>query len=597
MPIELRTYQQDAIARTQQAEADGVRRQLGVAATGLGKTIIFASLAQLRGGRTLILAHRDELVTQAVAKVRQVWPGVDVGIVKAGQNDVTAQVVVASVQTLARSKRMAQLCAPWSEVTLLGKADPFDLIVVDEAHHATADSYRDVLFLLRAGEPEKCRCGHDEKSHRHGDETCSQCPGGGTITDGTEPCFQYNRVPPGPLLLGVTATPDRGDGKGLKDMFDRVVWSYDVLWGIGEGYLSDLRGVRCTVKMNTADLKVSRGDYEAGAAGQALEDAHAPEVIFRSWCEHAAGRRTLVFTPTVHLAQLVAQRFNVGEIRAAFVSGETPMDERRDILKRYSAGEIEVLANCAVLTEGYDEPRTDCIVVARPTKSRALYAQMVGRGTRRHPDKVDCLVLDVVGASRDHSLLTIPTLFGIDAKELEKGTEGVAEVAHRMARELQQLGVLSAEEADLFAAVRRDGIAWVAVHRPGDPARYERKLSMHKEAHTVVLAQARPGTPLDGRWVAAVSRPDGITTVFADDESMELVQGVAEDYVRRYGERSVVRADASWRQGDPTYKQLEAARKWRLKINPDWTAGELGDALTAHIAQVKAKRRKPVKRP
>lgn len=543
--IEPRDYQAAAITATLDAEQAGTRRQLGVAATGLGKTIIFASLARRRGGRTLVLAHRDELVSQAVDKIRQVWPGVSVGIVKAGTNEVRADVVVASVQTLSRPNRLAQLVAAWSDDQVLTRpSEPFGLVVVDEAHHATADTYRRVLDELAAG--------HDD----------------------------------GPLLLGVTATPDRGDGKGLDDLFDQIVWSYDILWGIRHGYLSDLRGLR--VQLDNLDLsgvKVRRGDYEAGASGRALEAADAPKAIVAAWLEHAMGRRTLVFTPTVALAADVADAFTAAGIRAGFVSGETPIDDRRQILADYSAGRIEVLANCAVLTEGYDEPRTDCIVMARPTKSRALYTQCVGRGTRVHPEKVDCLVLDVVGATDTHSLVTIPSLFGIEAREfadrLGDGSTPVGVVVDEHEAEQVRLGRLIAQEADLFARVRRDdGLAWIKTHTDGQLPRYV--LSLGGTAGSVVMRQLVDGD--DQSWAVQHQTVGNGNRTLLRDSSLELCQGVGEDLARRVGVKQILDPRAPWRQRPPTPKALAAARKWRLP-NPEQykTGGDLSEALTAHI--------------
>lgn len=554
--LTLRPYQQDALDRIADAERRGVRRQLGVAATGLGKTIIFCALAAQRGQRTLILVHRDELVTQAVHKMREVWPGVDVGIVKAGENDVSSQVVVASVQTLSRPKRMEQLKRV--EQSLLADVDPFDLIVVDEAHHAAAESYRWILDELDAG------------------------------TDD------------GPLLLGVTATPDRGDGKGLDDLFDEIVWSYDILWGIRSGFLADVRGRR--VELDALDLdkvKVSRGDYEAGASGRAMADAQAPLFIVKAWQSHAADRQTLVFTPTVELAQQVADEFVRKGVRAGIVSAGTPLDERRQLLAAYSRGDVQVLANCAVLTEGYDEPRTDCIVIARPTKSRALFTQMVGRGTRRHPDKDDLLVLDVVGASREHSLVTFPSLFGFGGDEypagLGDGTELLTDALAAHDQRLVLAGKMRAEDADLFARMRGQGVAWVAVHQDGEPRQYQRTCGYKRDGvyvplPTVVIKQRDPLD--DESWLCGLIMPDHVKRIAIKDVSLEMAQGVGEDIVRKVMPAHLVDAGAAWRARKPSPRAVAAAKKWRLPNAAKYrTAGELSDALDAHISRTKERRR------
>lgn len=544
-PLTLRDYQEEALARIDAAEQRGIRRQLGVAATGLGKTIIFCSLAERRGGRTLILAHRDELITQAVDKVRSVWPTADVGVVKAERNERNNDVVVASVQTLARTRRLAEFVGA-SGSSLFGP-NLFDLVVVDEAHHTAADSYRRILDALRAGQDD------------------------------------------GPLLLGVTATPDRGDGKGLDDLFDEITFTYDLLWGIRSGYLCDLRGLRVRLdRFNSTELKVRRGDYDQGEAGRMLEDADAPAMIARSWLEHAAGRRTLVFTPTVALAEATAAEFVGLGVRASWVAGETPLEERRALLARFSRGEIDVLANCAVLTEGFDEPRVDCVVVARPTRSRALYTQMVGRGTRRHPDKVDCLVMDIVGASDDLSLVTVPSLFGLrDVRQFEHGEGTVSAAVWDQEQADIAEGRLRAEEVELFRRVVAGGIAWVQVpdERFGGK-RYVRPLG--KDQPTVVLA--RHDTDAD-HWLAGVEYPDHAKRVLIRDVALEVAQGVGEDFIRKQGGGALVDRDAAWRSRKPSAKQRALAKRLGVKLPKGATAGDVSDLLTEAMASRRSPQR------
>lgn len=542
--LELRPYQEEALDKTAHAEHRGVRRQLGVAATGLGKTVMFSALAQRRAGRTLILVHREELVRQAAAKIREIWPGVDVGVVKGTENEIRSQVVIASVQTLSRPNRLERLMMAIEHDGMLGPVDRFDMVIIDEAHHAAATSYRSILDRLDAGAPD------------------------------------------GPLLLGVTATPDRGDGRGLDDLFDEIVWSYDIRWGIRAGFLSDLRGKRVTIDaLDLSSVRVSRGDYQVGDAGRALTDAGAPDAVVAAWIEHALGRRTLAFWPTVEAARQCAVAFTNAGVRAGFVSGETPIDERRRVLEAYSCGEIDVLANCAVLTEGYDEPRTDCIIVARPTQSRALYTQMVGRGTRRHPDKIDCLVLDVVGATEDHSLVTIPALFGVTTKKMRDrlgdGSSLAGDVLDEYDADLVRVGKLTAAEAELFHKMRRDGIAWISIHDPGEPRRYHRPLG--KDQPTVVIAE------VDGVWKAGLIMPNRTKQVLHEGDNLEIAQGVAEDYVRSHGRAHLTEAGAGWRTRKPSPKALGAARKWRLTIDPTWNAGQLSDALDRHIEKKRAR--------
>ena len=563
--IALRDYQTEALERVAKAEARGVRKQLGVAATGLGKTIMFCALARERECRTLILAHRDELVSQAVAKVREVWPDAQVGIVKATENDVNARVVVASVQTLARQRRLDMLvCSQWGDTAGMSgwgltTPEPFGLVIVDEAHHTAADSYRRILDGLDAGTPE------------------------------------------GPLLLGVTATPDRGDGKGLDDLFDEIVFNYDLLWGIRSGYLCDVRALR--VKLTALDMstvKVSKGDYEAGAAGRAMEQANAPEAIYRQWKEYASDRRTIVFVPTVALSEETAAVFGENGVECAHVSASTPLDERRSILRGYAEGTIQVVTNCMVLTEGFDSPRTDCIIAARPTKNRALFTQMIGRGTRKHPDKHDLLVLDVVGNSDELSLITVPSLFGIEkpqfAKALGDGTKNLTDVVEEHDKWLVKAGKITAEQADLFKKIRADGVAWVRIDN-GEyrrPLGYKDRDGKWKDLPTIALRDCSLNGQVGQDWKCiAVDPQSGVERVLIAGVDLSLATGVGEDAVRKLmGNRAhYVNTGASWRKREPSERQIEAARKWRLpNVEQYKTAGELSDALDQHIERKKSKR-------
>lgn len=596
--LTLREYQEDALARVAAAEQRGVRRQMIVAATGLGKTVMFTELARRRGGRALILVHRDELVSQAVARVRQVWPEASVGIVKASTNDVRHHVVVASVQTLSRPKRMAQLLAPFTdEQTLLGKADPFELVIVDEAHHATADSYQVVLAGVRAGH-EPCRCNEGLVERLATPEEVDAGCELGVAFDPCASCAGRGPLGAGPLLVGVTATPDRADGRGLDGVFGEIVSNHDMLWGISAGYLSELRGLSVRIAgMDLASVKVNRGDYDAGQTGQLMHEAHAADYIVKAWKEHAAGRRTIVFTPTVAVAHDVALAFRMAGIAADSIDGTTPLDDRRASLAKFSDGATTVMANCGVLTEGYDNPAVSCIVVARPTRSRSLYVQMIGRGTRRHPDKDDCLVLDVVGASDDMNMVTIPSLFGVVSKarrrQIERGEGGVARLVIEDREEQVRLGAIRAEEIALFRKIAATGIAWVKAPDPRWPhlSRYQRSLGKDERGRTLpTVVLARTSDDSTDHWVAGVQPTDGAKQVLIMGVPLETAQGVAEDYIRKHGVARLVESDAAWRKRRPTPKQLAAATKWHLPVDPSWNAGQLSEALDAHIAKIDAKK-------
>lgn len=598
--LKLRPYQNEALERIRDADARNLRRLLGVAATGLGKTVIFTSLAQQRGGRVLILAHRDELIVQAAGKVLEVWAamgdtigasmstisalqqahhpvvepatpgglcpvrldGSGVGIVKAGSNDVHSRIVVASVQTLARQRRLDALIGAINDPSsMMSDTDPFGLVVVDEAHHAAADTYRHILNSLHAGEPG------------------------------------------GPLLLGVTATPKRGDGVGLDDQFETIVFNYDILWGIQAGYLSDVRGKAVHVQgLHTDQIKTTGGEYQAGDAGRVMERAGAPETIAKAIKRYAKERKTLVFTPTVEMADHVAAECVALGITAGMVSGNTDQDDRRRILREFRDGELQVLANCAVLTEGYDEPAVDCIVIARPTKSQALYAQMIGRGTRKHPDKDHCLVLDVVGASADHSLVTVPSLFGLGGrlrKRAENASAGIAELVLEHQEHEVRAGRMRAEDVELFRKVRGNGIAWIKVHSSSAPLkRYERPMPQPKqggkEIPKVVLAQRVPGEDV---WTCGLQWRNGAKLPLIERVTQEMAQAVAEDAVRTMTVNSkLTDANADWRKRKPSPRLLAAAKAWHVNVREDMTAGDVSDIINERSARAEYEREQRARR-
>jgi superfamily II DNA or RNA helicase len=513
--LQLRPYQQEALKAVRDGVRSQIHRQLLQLPTGCGKTVIFAEAVRRRPGRAIVLVHRDELAQQALDKVSMVCPTARVGLVKAEQDDIDADVVIASVQTVSRENRLARLAnGRWAT------------IVVDEAHHAAASSYRSVIDRL-AG--------------------------------------------PTTLVLGVTATPSRGDGVGLDRVFDKLVFSRTLPEMIAAGYLADLRAIQVSVDgLDLSHVAVRGGDFAEGALGDALEDAHLPAVVAKSWVEHAAERRGLVFFPTVALAHASATELQSAGVAAEALDGTTPRDERRAILRRYHTGETAVVTNCGVLTEGYDEPAVDCIVMARPTRSQGLYLQMLGRGTRPFPGKTDCLILDLVGSTSRHDLITLADLAGVDpATVARKGvTEALAERPFQGAIPGTWAAELDTREVDLF---RRRPMAWV---RAGD------RWILSTGNGTVSLE------PTAGKWtVVERSRRDPPVRV-AEGLPLEWAQGVGEDVVRRRGGLVLARSDAPWRARPASSKQLAALRRMRIHVGPYMTAGEASDLISARCARM-----------
>lgn len=536
--IALRDYQEEALEAVAAAEEQGVRRQLMVLPTGSGKTIVFASLAARRGDRTLVLAHRDELIAQAVDKIRLVWPDADIGVVKAERNEAWAQdVVVASVQSLSPAR-----------VARLGR---FGLVVADEAHHCSAKSWTRILNDLG--------CGPDVNS----------------------------RTPDGPLLLGVTATPDRADGKGLNETFDRIVYAKDILWMIRAGYLADIRAKEIELaELHLEDVTVRQGDYAEGELGAAMTKANAPRHILKAWRQHASDRRTLVFMPTVANAQEVAAEFLAGGVRAVAVAGSDPIDERRRKMADFSAGRVQVLVNCMIASEGYDNPAVDCIVMGRPTKSRALFSQCIGRGLRPFPGKDDLLVLDVVGDSSSLDLCSVPSLFGLTKRQMRErpATQAVADKEAAEAEQARLMAVrptvpdarLVARDVELFKRARELGkVAWAPVG--GGYAVSAGRASVILEAKGDDLFSVLVVTGGKG----------GATEVLMDRVPLTLAQGIAEDHIRRKVAPALVNKEAAWRSRKPTVKAIDAAKRMGITVDPDWSAGRLSQAIDARLAQLR----------
>src|SRR5690554_2883612 len=362
--LDLRPYQASAIEAITTADREGVRRPLVVHPTGTGKTVTFSHLIARRAsiGRALVLVHRDELAQQTVAKIGMVAPELTTGVVKAERNEVDRDVVVASVQTIHRDNRLAALLA----------AGPVETVVVDEAHHAPAPTWTKVLTGLGSFSP-------------------------------------Y-----GPLTVGFTATPER-DGKSL-GVWEKVVSYKSIREMIFHGYLCPITGQTVQTSMDLGKVRKTRGDYADGSLGDELENSGAIEEIADAYVKYAADRKGVAFTPTVETAAHLAAALCDRGIPAEMVSGGTPVEDRRAILGRLKSGQTQVVTNCAVLTEGFDEPSISCVVVARPTKFHGLYVQMVGRGIRLYPGKKDLLVLDVTGASERHDLVAVVDL-GLDTDD------------------------------------------------------------------------------------------------------------------------------------------------------------------------------------
>lgn len=371
----LRWYQRE-IALAAVDVLQEVRSALIVAATGLGKTQVFSAIAGDTRGRVLVLCHREELVEQARRRLEQMtgeWVQVEQGQHFA---ELTTRIVVASIDTLRRKRRLERF-----------PADHFSLIIVDEAHHYVGNTY-------------------------------------------VKPLEYFT----GAKVLGVTATPNRADERALGMTFDKVAYVMDIAAGIDHGYLVPLRGQLVTLEeIDLSEVGKSGQDLKVGQLDEAM--LRAVEGVVRETIRLEPTRQGIAFFPGVKSAQYACEKWNALQPGSArFISGETPTDERRRIVADFKRGDFRILCNCMVATEGFDAPGVSLIIMARPTLSAALYAQMIGRGTRTlahvvdaflrkeedaerraaiaASDKPDCMILDFVGNSGKHQLITLEDVLG-----------------------------------------------------------------------------------------------------------------------------------------------------------------------------------------
>lgn len=367
----LRPYQEDAKSCVLSQWEEGKQRTLLVLPTGTGKTVVFSAITEevvREGARVLIMAHRGELLEQAADKLKK-FTGLGCAVEKADETCLNSwfRVVVGSVQSLMRENRLSKF-----------PSDYFDYIIIDEAHHVLSDSYQRVL-------------------DHFGDAK----------------------------VLGVTATPDRGDMKNLGQFFESLAFQYSLPAAIRDGYLSKIKAITIPLKLDISSVSQQNGDFKASEIGTALDPYL--EQIADEMLVHCKNRKTVVFLPLVKTSQKFRDILNNKGFSAGEVNGNSA--DRAQVLQDFNDGKYDVLCNSMLLTEGWDCPSVDCIVVLRPTKIRSLYCQMVGRGTRLSPEtgKDHLLLLDFLWMTEKHELCHPANLICESPEVAKKMTENLAE--------------------------------------------------------------------------------------------------------------------------------------------------------------------------
>ena len=548
--IQLRPYQLEAITQINASQMEGVTRQLVALPTGAGKTICFADLARQRNQKTLVLAHRDELIQQAVEKIKFVWPEVSIGIIQAGKFDDSQKVTVASVQTLARENSLQLLSLD------------FELVITDEAHHAPADSYCRIYQRLGLLDP----------IHVEAD--------------------QYS--PSDILHVGFTATPFRNKAKHdqLSTVFDDIVYFRSIVDMISEGYLVDINCKKVGVEMDLSALGKVGTDFNQGHLENALNNQNTNQIILNKWRDLAQDRKTLAFTSTVKHAHDLANLFREDGLLADAVDGKMSLRDRRRKVRAYQKGQTQILFNCGVLTEGFDDPRTDCVLLARPTTSRNLFMQMVGRGTRIHPDKDDLLLLDLACISDRHNIIGFPDLLDVSTvedREEEIELDPIEEEMSllRMAEEQSvsriNQNLLKTKDADLFGRKK------TGRNRPADFAWMGNgvggwTLDLFSYG-TIIVSYLGDDFQEDQAYNLLLKQPEKRVITLASGLSQSHAFGLAESEVtKQFGSSSsMFRQNANWRRGKPSQKQIALLQSFQIDTSQIKTRGQASDLIGYHI--------------
>ncbi len=536
----LRPYQEACVRRVVAAyEQDRHGQELLVLPTAAGKTVIFSQviheLAERYGLNALIVAHTDELLTQAAEKYRQVKPSAVIGKVGGGIHDYGGEVTVASVDTISRPNHLATV-----------KRIGYGLVVVDEAHRSAAPKYQRVLQAL-----------------------------------------------PDAFVLKVTATPDRLDGKPISDK--PPLYSTDILAMIEQGFLCDVKAIAIRTETSLESIHTEGGDYREQDLEAAVDTPERNRRVAEAYREHAMGRRAICFAVTVQHACNLANVFTTAGVPAAAVSGETPLVERKRLYHAFRTGEVNVLCNVLVLTEGIDLPHVDCVIMARPTQSRALFIQCIGRGLRLAPTKKDCLILDLTDNCLKHRLE--PQHLG---KVLGKQMKDGETVLESIQREAQEKREREASGTQMIRRLKQKRTADLTINlkarldwQEHDDGTFE--LVIGQDKHRILLV---PSAALDGSYeVWAELAPTFARQRWLADAPLGWAQEHAERQARLLAsnEHKVVLVDrhAGWRSlpVDPFGKQAAFLKRFGIAGWETLTRGEASDILDREFAALDKERK------
>jgi ATP-dependent helicase IRC3 len=534
---QLRDYQQEALNAILSFKKRGVCKQLIVLPTGSGKTVIFSQIPRIDSSLVpmLVLAHRSELLQQAKEKIGLYNPELVIEIEQAENVAGNVDIVVASVQTLGRS-----------DSDRIFRFDPnyFKSIVIDEAHHAAAPSYKKII-------------------------------------DYFNPSF----------LLGVTATPQRGDSTRLVDVFQEIVYYKTIKDLIKQGWLAKLVGYRITTNVDLTNVEVNDGDFIQSQLEDAVNNNHRNKLVVDTYMELCRSKKTLVFAAGINHAKKLLEQFKKSGVFCDLIVGETPQQERHTILQNFRNGTLPVLINVGVLTEGFDEPSIQAIILARPTKSNLLYTQIVGRGTRTHKDKDNCLIVDICDVTKGKKPLGLPTLLGLPPDFNLQGKD-LLEVAEQHEK-LQQISPVRAnrclnpddikinfQEIDLFMPVppsytvmQYSKLIW------SELSENVYRLMVNDEETLTINQDAL------GRWTVLYhTNTNNYSQNLGNVTDIRQAFAASDAWVQEHRPSSLSLLDsaAAWRSDSPTPSQIRALKKIGITPTPEMTKGFVSQILSKH---------------
>lgn len=537
MTFTLRPYQQEALDAVVTNANNGITKQLVVLPTGAGKTVIFSQLPIIKPDTLpmLVLAHRSELLEQARSKILDCNPNLTVEIEQAERKAGKVDVVVASVATLGRNNtpRIEQY-----------PKDYFKSIVIDEAHHAAAPSYRRIIDFF-------------------------------------SPDF----------LLGVTATPQRSDSTRLIDVFDEIVYYRTIQDLIQEGWLSPLVGYRVKTSTDISEVEIQNGEYSQSQLEEKIDNPERNAHVVAAYRNLAMDKKALIYASGVRHAENLALSFNQASVKTAVIVGTTPREERETILAQFAKGQISVIVNVGVLTEGFDEPSLEAIIIAKPTRSTLLYTQIVGRGTRLFEGKEHCIIIDIADTTKGKKPIGLPTLLGMPP-DFDLQGQSLTDVAEKF-EELEAycpgeaVRVLNPNDIDvaytrinLFmppppnpVVLEYSKLVWAEVAEDEFHLGLNNTESMRIKCDTL------------GRWNVTIhDNHQKSTRVLGITSDMREAFARSDRWIQsnRASSVSLLDSSATWRADSPTDSQQKLLKRIGIPITSDMTKGMASQIISRY---------------